>query len=214
MKVAIVDYGMGNLHSVLKSVQAAQALSNQNAEIYLTSRPEEVMAADKVIFPGQGAMPDCMSALKASGLGETVSDGLKNKPFFGICVGAQLLFEHSEEGDTDGLGWFEGQVKRFLPNQTDAQGGRLKVPHMGWNTVRQTRPHPLFQDIGQNEYFYFVHSYYFAPKNEEIILGVSEYPNEFACIVGKDNVFATQFHTEKSHQAGLLLLRNFLNWQI
>ncbi|MGN6962628.1 imidazole glycerol phosphate synthase subunit HisH, partial [Neisseria sp. P0016.S002] len=166
MKVAIVDYGMGNLHSVLKSVQAAQVLSNQNAEVYLTSRPEEVMAADKVIFPGQGAMPDCMSALKASGLGEAVSDGLKNKPFFGICVGAQLLFEHSEEGDTDGLGWFEGQVKRFLPNQTDTQGGRLKVPHMGWNTVRQTRPHPLFQDIGQNEYFYFVHSYYFAPKNE------------------------------------------------
>ena len=124
------------------------------------------------------------------------------------------MFEHSEEGDTDGLGWFEGQVKRFLPNQTDAQGGRLKVPHMGWNTVRQTRPHPLFQDIVQNEYFYFVHSYYFAPKNEEIVLGVSEYPNEFACIVGKDNVFATQFHTEKSHQAGLLLLRNFLNWQI
>ena len=153
MKVAIVDYGMGNLHSVLKSVQAAQVLSNQNAEVYLTSRPEEVMAADKVIFPGQGAMPDCMSALKASGLGEAVSDGLKNKPFFGICVGAQLLFEHSEEGDTDGLGWFEGQVRRFLSNQTDAQGGRLKVPHMGWNTVCQTRPHPLFQDIGQNEYF-------------------------------------------------------------
>jgi len=111
MKVAIVDYGMGNLHSVLKSVQAAQVLSKQNAEVYLTSRPEEVIAADKVIFPGQGAMPDCMSALKASGLGEAVSDGLKNKPFFGICVGAQLLFEHSEEGDTDGLGWFEGQVK-------------------------------------------------------------------------------------------------------
>lgn len=169
MKVAIVDYGMGNLHSVLKSVQAAQVLSDKYAEVYLTSRPEEVMAADKVIFPGQGAMPDCMSALKASGLGEAVSDGLKNKPFFGICVGAQLLFEHSEEGNTDGLGWFEGQVKRFLPNQTDAQGGRLKVPHMGWNTVRQTRPHPLFQDIGQNEYFYFVHSYYFAPKNEEVV---------------------------------------------
>ena len=139
MKVAIVDYGMGNLHSVLKSVQAAQVLSNQNTEIYLTSRPEEVMAADKVIFPGQGAMPDCMSALEASGLGEAVSDGLKNKPFFGICVGAQLLFEHSEEGDTDGLGWFEGQVKRFLPNQTDAQGDRLKSAAYG---LEYSAPNP------------------------------------------------------------------------
>ena len=153
MKVAIVDYGMGNLHSVLKSVQAAQALSNQNAEIYLTSRPEEVMAADKVIFPGQGAMPDCMSALKASGLGEAVSDGLKNKPFFGICVGAQLLFEHSEEGDTDGLGWFEGQVKRFLSNQTDAQGGRLKCRI--WGGIQCVKPVLIlyFKTLGRTSIF-------------------------------------------------------------
>ena len=153
MKVAIVDYGMGNLHSVLKSVQAAQALSNQNAEVYLTSRPEEVMAADKVIFPGQGAMPDCMSALKASGLGEAVSDGLKNKPFFGICVGAQLLFEYSEEGDTDGLGWFEGQVKRFLPNQTDAQGGRLKCRI--WGGIQCAKPVRTlyFKTLGRTSIF-------------------------------------------------------------
>lgn len=214
MKTAIVDYGMGNLHSVLKSVQAAQALSGKAAEIYLTARPEDILAADKIIFPGQGAMPDCMAALRQSGLGEAVEDGLKNKPFFGICVGAQLLFEHSEEGDTDGLGWFKGRVKRFPANQTDANGGRLKVPHMGWNTVHQTRPHPLFKDIGQETRFYFVHSYYFAPEDPETVLATSEYPNEFACIVGKDNVFATQFHTEKSHDAGLLLLRNFLDWTV
>ncbi|MDO5059287.1 MAG: imidazole glycerol phosphate synthase subunit HisH [Neisseria sp.] len=214
MKVAIVDYGMGNLHSVLKSVQAAQKLSGQTAEIVLTARPEEVASADKIVFPGQGAMPDCMAALQHSGLGEAVADGLKNKPFFGICVGAQLLFEHSEEGDTAGLCWFGGDVKRFAADLHDADGGRLKVPHMGWNTVRQTQPHALFADIPQDARFYFVHSYYFAPADKEIVLGTSEYPQEFACIVGKDNVFATQFHTEKSHDAGLILLRNFLNWQI
>lgn len=213
MKTAIVDYGMGNLHSVLKSVQAAQTLSGKAAEIYLTDRPEDIFAADKIIFPGQGAMPDCMAALRQSGLGEAVEDGLKNKPFFGICVGAQLLFEHSEEGDTAGLVWFKGRVKRFATNQTDTHGGRLKVPHMGWNTVRQTHPHPLFKDIGQETRFYFVHSYYFAPEEPETVLATSEYPHEFACIVGKDNVFATQFHTEKCHDAGLLLLRNFLDWQ-
>lgn len=213
MKTAIIDYGMGNLHSVLKSVQAAQALSGKPAEIYLTDRPEEVAAADRVVFPGQGAMPDCMAALKKSGLGEAVEESLKNKPFFGICVGAQLLFAHSEEGDTAGLGLFDGDVKRFKANQYDASGNRLKVPHMGWNSVHQTRPHPLFQDIPQDTRFYFVHSYYFSPARPEIVLGTSEYPQEFACIVGRDNVFATQFHTEKSHDAGLLLLRNFLDWK-
>ena len=213
MKVAVVDYGMGNLHSVLKSVQAAQKLAGLQADIFLTDKPDEVFAADKIIFPGQGAMPDCMGALQQSGLGEAVSDGLKNKPFFGICVGAQLLFDHSEEGDTAGLGWFAGDVKRFAANRHDANGDKLKVPHMGWNAVRQTQSHPLFADIAQNTRFYFVHSYYFAPQNSDIVLGTSEYPEEFACIVGKDNVFATQFHTEKSHDGGLLLLRNFLNWQ-
>lgn len=213
MKVAIVDYGMGNLHSVLKSVQAARQLADVQAEIVLTERPEEVMAADKIVFPGQGAMPDCMAALQRSGLGEAVADGLKNKPFFGICVGAQLLFEHSEEGDTAGLGWFAGEVKRFESNRFDAAGDKLKVPHMGWNTVRQAKPHPLFQDVADNTRFYFVHSYYFVPRDKDIILGSSDYPDGFACIVGRDNVFATQFHAEKSHDGGLLLLRNFLNWQ-
>ncbi|MDO4877892.1 MAG: imidazole glycerol phosphate synthase subunit HisH [Neisseria sp.] len=212
MKTVIVDYGMGNLRSVLNSVREAERLAATGTEIVLSGRPEVVAAADKIIFPGQGAMPDCMAALKGSGLGEAVSDGLKNKPFFGICVGAQLLFEHSEEGGTAGLGWFAGEVKRFPADLRGRDGGRLKVPHMGWNTVHQTRPHPLFRDIPQDSRFYFVHSYYFAPQNSETVLAVSDYPEPFACVVGRDNVFATQFHTEKSHNAGLLLLRNFLHW--
>lgn len=212
MKVAIVDYGMGNLHSVFKSVQAARELAGISAEIVLTDKPETVWTADKIIFPGQGAMPDCMAALQRSGLGEAVQNGLQNKPFFGICVGAQLLFDHSEEGDTAGLGWFAGDVKHFVANQHDEQGNKLKVPHMGWNTVHQTQAHPLFKDVAQDTRFYFVHSYYFAPSDKQIVLGSSDYPTPFACIVGKDNVFATQFHTEKSHHGGLLLLRNFLHW--
>lgn len=210
MKIAIIDYGMGNLHSVYKSVQtAAQGTS---AQIMLTANPEDVLHADKVVFPGQGAMPDCMNALNQSGLREVVLESLKNKPFFGICVGAQLLFDHSEEGDTQGLGWFSGSVKRFSQNQHDTDGKKLKIPHMGWNIVSQKQNHPLFKGIAQNERFYFIHSYYFVPKSPEIILATSEYPNEFACIIGRDNVFATQFHTEKSHHAGLVLLKNFIDW--
>ncbi|WP_037587265.1 imidazole glycerol phosphate synthase subunit HisH [Stenoxybacter acetivorans] len=211
MKIAIIDYGMGNLHSVLKSVQAANGMSGGAAEVVLTADADEVLRADKLIFPGQGAMPDCMAALNRSGLREAVADGLQNKPFFGICVGAQLLFEHSEEGNTPGLGWFSGNVKRFSV-QTDAHGARLKVPHMGWNTVRQIQQHPLFYHIVQEAYFYFVHSFYFAPNESDIVLGCADYPDEFACIVGRDNVFATQFHAEKSHHAGLQLLQNFIKW--
>lgn len=213
MKIAIVDYGMGNLHSVLKSVQAAVQAGGTAAKVLLTPHAEEVWQADKIIFPGQGAMPDCMAALNRSGLREAIEHGLRHKPFFGICVGAQLLFEHSEEGDTAGLGWFAGSVKRFAANQRDVSGARLKIPHMGWNTVHQVRPHPLFDGVADGERFYFVHSYYFAPEQPEIVLGSSEYPAEFACIVGRDNVFATQFHTEKSHTAGVRLLQNFISWR-
>ena len=212
MKIAIVDYGMGNLHSVLKSAQAAQQRAGVEAQISLTDNPDVVYQADKVIFPGQGAMPDCMAALQKSGLGEAVADGLQNKPFFGICVGAQLLFDESEEGNTAGLGWFSGSVKRFATGLQDAQGDKLKVPHMGWNQVHQTRAHPLFAGVAQDARFYFVHSYYFAPSDASIVLGSSDYPESFACVVGRDNVFATQFHTEKSHDAGLQLLQNFMLW--
>ena len=212
MKIAIVDYGMGNLHSVLKSAQAAQQRAGVEAHISLTDNPDVVYQADKVIFPGQGAMPDCMAALQKSGLGEAVADGLQNKPFFGICVGAQLLFDVSEEGNTAGLGWFSGSVKRFATGLQDAQGDKLKVPHMGWNQVHQTCAHPLFAGVAQDARFYFVHSYYFAPSDASIVLGSSDYPESFACVVGRDNVFATQFHTEKSHDAGLQLLQNFMLW--
>ncbi len=213
MKVAVVDYGMGNLHSVLKSVQVASHHAHHRADVFLTDKPEDVLSADRVVFPGQGAMPDCMKALHDSGLGEAVLHAFQNKPFLGVCVGAQLLFANSEEGNTAGLGWFAGEVKRFEQPLITAEGERLKVPHMGWNNVYQTQSHPMFQDIANGERFYYVHSYHFAPKNQDIVLAQTEYPDAFACVVGKDNVFATQFHPEKSHQAGLTLLRNFIDWQ-
>ena len=212
MKVAIINNGMGNLQSVLQSVQVAHKLQNVNAVIELTADPEKIFAADKIIFPGQGAMPDCMAALQNNGLKEVLLESLHNKPFLGICVGAQLLFEFSEEGDTTGLGWFTGSVVRFSSAHVDKQGRRLKVPHMGWNRVQQTQKHPLFANIKQDEWFYFVHSYYLLPQQKDIVLANTDYPDAFACVVGRDNVFATQFHTEKSHNAGLQLLQNFLLW--
>jgi glutamine amidotransferase len=209
MKVAVIDYGMGNLHSVLKSVEAVNEVG---AEVFLTRDPEAIVKADKVVFPGQGAMPDCMRELNSYGLAEAVIETTKSKPFFGICVGAQLLFEHSEEGNTPGLGLFAGNVVRFADGMVDANGDRLKVPHMGWNQVFQTRPHPLFAGIDDGERFYFVHSYHFAPADPSLTLAESEYSDRFSCIVGRDNVFATQFHTEKSHRAGLQMMKNFLAW--
>lgn len=209
MKVVIVDYGMGNLHSVLKS---AQTVAPSGANIFLSHLPEEIQSADKVIFPGQGAMPDCMRALNLSGVAAALQDACKHKPFFGICVGAQLLFDASAEGNTQGLGWFKGEVKNFRQPLLNDAGERLKVPHMGWNNVHQVQPHPLFKDIAQDERFYFVHSYYFAPEDSNCILASTDYPNAFSSAVGKDNVFATQFHPEKSHHAGLKLMQNFLEW--
>lgn len=211
-KIAIVDYGMGNLHSVHKSVQVAAQWADTPIDAFLTNQPEHIIQADQVIFPGQGAMPDCMASLRRSGLAEAILESVKNKPFFGICVGAQLLFDDSEEGNTQGLGLFSGSVRRFADHLCDQNHNVLKVPHMGWNTVHQQQPHPLFSGIAQDARFYFVHSYYFAPQKEVDILATSEYPNDFACIIGRDNVFATQFHTEKSHDNGLMLMKNFLLW--
>ncbi|OHX21425.1 imidazole glycerol phosphate synthase subunit HisH [Chromobacterium sphagni] len=208
MKVAVIDYGMGNLHSVLKSLQA---VNENGADIFLSSDPHAIVKADKVVFPGQGAMPDCMRELNRHGLADAVRETTQSKPFFGICVGAQLLFEHSEEGDTAGLGLFPGKVVRFADDLV-AGGERLKVPHMGWNQVYQTSAHPLFAGIEDGERFYFVHSYHFAPGDASLTLAESDYPERFSCIVGRGNIFATQFHTEKSHRAGLQMMKNFLAW--
>lgn len=209
-KIAIVDYGMGNLHSVTK---AFECVADENTEIILTADPAVVASADKVVFPGQGAMPDCMRELNASGLKQAVLDAAASKPFLGICVGAQLLFEHSEEGDMDCLGVFKGNVIKFKPeNMHDANGQKLKVPHMGWNEMLIVQDHPLWAGINDAERFYFVHSYHFAPAEPHDTFIEASYPNRFAVAIAKDNIFAIQCHPEKSSTAGLQLLKNFVHW--
>jgi len=213
-KIAVIDYGMGNLRSVWQAlVQVADG-----REVVVTADPAQVAAADRVVFPGQGAMPDCMAELDARGLRPAVLQAARDKPFLGICIGLQMLFQHSEEGDVPGLGVLAGQVKRFpLEGMTDAAGQRLKVPHMGWNQVAQVAPagatHPLWQGIEDQARFYFVHSYYVVPQNDGIIVGRTEYGLPFTCAVAQDNIFAVQFHPEKSARDGLALLKNFLHWQ-
>ena len=205
--VAVVDYGMGNLRSV------EQALRNvaPAAEILVTDSPEVVASAKRVVFPGQGAMPECMRELEARGLRDAVLQAARSKPFLGICVGLQMLFEHSAEGDVAGLGILYGKVVRFGSHMQDAQGNKLKVPHMGWNQVHHVQ-HPLWDGIEQDSRFYFVHSYYVQPQDASLVQATSKYPQSFACAVAKDNLFGVQFHPEKSHTAGLKLLNNFMRW--
>jgi len=206
--VAIVDYGMGNLRSVYQAVRKVAP----DAVVRVTDSPEMVAAAGRVVFPGQGAMRDCMREMEARGLRQSVLDAARNKPFLGICIGLQMLFEHSTEGDVPGLGLLPGEVVRFAHNLKDAQGNKLKVPHMGWNRVHH-REHPLWSGIEQDARFYFVHSYYVQPRDAEIIQATSDYPQPFVCAVARDNLFAVQFHPEKSAAAGLKLLQNFINWK-
>ena len=208
--VAVVDYGMGNLRSVAKAIEhVAPELS-----VTITGDAATVAASRRVVFPGQGAMPDCMRALNAQGLREAVMEAARSKPFLGICIGLQMLFERSEEGDTPGLGLLPGRVRRFpAAEMMDAQGGRLKVPHIGWNEVRQTLSHPLWEGIPQGSRFYFVHSYFPQPEIRALTAGESVYGVPFTCAAARDNLFAVQFHPEKSHAAGLKLLANFLAWQ-
>lgn len=209
MKIAIVDYGMGNLHSVVKSMEL---VAEHHAAVVLTADASIIDAADKVVFPGQGAMPDCMAHLEESGLIASVRRAAAEKPFLGICVGAQLMFEQSAEGPTASLGIFKGEVVRFPAEQMlDAQGQKLKVPHMGWNEMFITREHPLWAGIADGERFYFVHSYHFKPA-EDITVVESAYPYRFAAAVARDNIFAIQCHPEKSSAAGLKLLQNFVHW--
>lgn len=227
--IVVIDYGMGNL----RSVQQALRTVAPDAGIAVTDDPHQVARASRVVFPGQGAMPDCMRELDARGLRAAVLDAAHNKPFLGICIGLQMLFEHSAEGDVAGLGILPGKVVRFAHDLRDDQGNKLKVPHMGWNQVHRGhdpqplagagmaaslsgRPkvdeHPLWQDIAQDARFYFVHSYYVQPRDVALVQATSRYPQPFVCAVARDNVFAVQFHPEKSQSAGLALLKNFVNW--
>ena len=208
--VAVVDYGMGNLRSVAKALEHVAP----RCTVAITADPEEIARAARVVFPGQGAMPDCMREMDARGLRGVVVAATREKPFLGICIGLQMLFEASEEGDTPGLGLLPGRVRRFpAEKMVDAQGARLKVPHMGWNGVHQTTPHPLWEGIAQDSRFYFVHSYFPEPAARALTAGESVYGVRFSCAAGRDNVFAVQFHPEKSDEAGLRLLANFMAWQ-
>jgi glutamine amidotransferase len=206
--IAVVDYGMGNLRSVAKALEHVSPKSR----VVITSDAATVRAADRVVFPGQGAMPDCMRYLAASGLTEAVLHAAATKPLFGVCVGEQMLFERSEEGDTPGLGVLPGRVVRFDQEAMRA-AGRLKVPHMGWNRVHQCRPHAMWEGIAQDDFFYFVHSYHVVPDDPAVEAGRTEYGSGFTCAVAQDNIFATQFHPEKSAESGLRLYQNFINWQ-
>ena len=210
--VAVVDYGMGNLRSVSQAVIAAA--QDQGVQVLITSRPEEVYAAERIVLPGQGAMRDCMRELQDSGLKEAVLDAAANKPLMGVCVGMQMLLDHSEEQDTPGLGLIPGRVRRFrLEGRLQPDGSRFKVPQMGWNRVRQTRPHPVWGEVPDESWFYFVHSFYAETSDPRDSAGDSEYGLRFTCAVARDNIFATQFHPEKSAASGLALYRNFLHWR-
>ena len=209
--VAVVDYGMGNLRSVSQAVHHVAQGSGFDAVV--TSRPEDVRAAERIVLPGQGAMPDCMRELRESGLLESVLEAAATKPLFGVCVGMQMLLDRSEEGPTDGLGLIHGEVRKFeLAGQRQADGSRYKVPQMGWNQVWQTQPHVLWAGVADGSYFYFVHSFYARPSDARHSVGEADYGTRFTAAIARDNIFATQFHPEKSADQGLALYRNFLHW--
>jgi glutamine amidotransferase len=206
-RISIVDYGMGNL----RSVQKALAHVAPGDEVEITSDPDAIRRADRVVFPGQGAMPDCMRSLRESGVGDAVEEAAAGKPFLGLCIGQQMLFERSAEGDTPGLGVVMGRVVGF-PLTPERRAAGLKVPHMGWNEVWQVRPHALWRGIADGSRFYFVHSYYCEPAEPALAAGETRYPDAFTSAIARDNIFATQFHPEKSSAAGLTLLSNFATW--
>jgi len=202
LAIAVVDYGMGNLRSVSKALEHVAP----GAEVLVTAQPEVIFSSERVVVPGQGAMADCMRQLEESGAREAVLEAARSKPFLGICIGLQMLFEHGEEGDTPGLGVLAGEVPRLrVPG--------LKVPHIGWNEVAQARPHALWAGIPDGSRFYFVHSYYPAPRDAGLTAGTALYGKPFTCAVARDNIFAVQFHPEKSQSAGLQLLSNFVRWR-
>jgi glutamine amidotransferase len=208
--VVVVDYGMGNL----RSVERALSVAAPSFSVKVSGDPRDIENADRIVFPGQGAMPDCMRELAKRNLIDTLRTAAAVKPFLGICIGLQMLFEHSEEGDVDGLGLLEGSVKKFVSKPTSSDETRFKIPHMGWNTVQILRDHPIFHGIGDGEYFYFVHSYFVKPSNSDLILGKTDYSESFVSAVGNKNLVAVQFHPEKSQAFGLKMLKNFMRWHI
>ena len=209
--VAVVDYGMGNLRSVSQAVMHVAAGSGM--DVVVTQSPAEVLGAHRVVLPGQGAMRDCMRELQGSGLLGAVLHAAAHKPLLGVCVGMQMLLDHSEEQDTPGLGLIAGRVRRFqLEGQLQSDGSRFKVPQMGWNRVSQ-KAHALWAGVPDRSWFYFVHSYYTVPDSPAHSVGHTDYGQRFTCAVARDNIFATQFHPEKSAEQGLALYRNFLHWK-
>jgi glutamine amidotransferase len=202
VRIAVVDYGMGNLRSVSKALEHVAP----EAQVLVTADPALIRSSERVVVPGQGALPDCMRSLARSGAREAVLEALRDKPYLGICLGLQMLFERGAEGDTQALGVLGGTVPRFA-------AGALKIPHMGWNQVVQERPHPVWAGIGDRSRFYFVHSYYPAPADGALRAATCVYGVPFTCAVARDNIFAVQFHPEKSQSAGLQLLSNFVRWR-
>jgi glutamine amidotransferase len=208
-KIVVVDYGMGNLRSVAQALRAVAPEAN----VLISGEVADIDSADRIVLPGQGAMPDCMRSLRDSGVQEALIAASRSKPLMGVCIGEQMLFDSSEEGNASGLGLLPGKVVRFrLDGMLQADGSRFKVPQMGWNQVRQTASHPMWQGIADNSYFYFVHSYYVQPDVAAHSVGETEYGVDFTCAVARDNIFATQFHPEKSAAAGLQLYKNFVHW--
>jgi glutamine amidotransferase len=207
--IAVVDYGMGNLRSVAKALKHVAP----DRDVEVTADAAIIRGAERVVLPGQSAMPDAMRCLDATGLRDVVLDVLRDRPFLGVCLGLQMLFDTSEEGPTAGLGVIPGRVVRFRDEAMRLPGGeRLKVPHMGWSPVRPARPHPLWAGIEPGERFYFAHSYHPAPANPALTAATADYPAPFTCAIARANIFAVQFHPEKSHHAGLRLLANFVAW--
>jgi glutamine amidotransferase len=208
--VAVIDYGMGNIRSVSKALEHVSG----DTRVIVTHEADEVLRADRVVLPGVGALQDCVSELKRLGLDEVIREIVRNKPFLGICLGMQALLDSSaENGGTEALGIIPGEARHFADQLKTIPGTEeLKVPHMGWNQVHQAKSHPMWQGIKQDSRFYFVHSYYVTAKNESVVSATTPYGFDFTSVIDQENIFAVQFHPEKSQHAGLALLSNFLNW--